>query len=88
MRRISSANAAPHLYDGQVKLKEGEVAWAKNAYIVHQDPDLVLMIMPMMGIIVMAIWMGLGIMVIIRIMRATKKNHLHLLLLELADNHW
>ena len=70
----SSGNAAPNLYDGQVKLKEGEVAWAKNAYIVHQDTNLVLMIMVMMGITVMeimvmginVIWMGLGIMVIIR----------------------
>ena len=68
----SSGNAAPNLYDGQVKLKEGEVAWAKNAYIVHQDTNLVLMIMVMMGITVMeimvmginVIWMGLGIMVI------------------------
>ena len=58
----SSANVAPHLYDGQVKLKEGQDAWAKNAYIVHQDPDLVSMII-LMEIMVMEI-MVMGIMVI------------------------
>ena len=35
------SSAKTHLHNWKVKLKEGDHAWAKDAHIVHQDPNLV-----------------------------------------------